>query len=97
MILCLTHVEPIVKDHDAYLTTYDCYQQDLPVIEYGDKVTMLANVSGNNLMLIWTVTTNGYTEVVDKRDDLYLLGAQNKVVAMILMLIITINCSHSIM
>ena len=42
---------------------------------------MLADVSGNNLMLIWTVTINGYTEVIDKHNDLYLLGAQNKVVA----------------
>ena len=45
-------------------------------------MTMLADVSGNNLMLIWTVTINGYTEVIDKHNDLYLLGAQNKVVAM---------------
>ena len=97
IILCLTHVESIFKDHDAYETTYDCYQQDLPVIEYGHNVTMLADVSRNNLMLIWTVTINGYTAVIDKHNDLYLLGAQNKVVlAMILMLIITANCSHSV-
>ena len=75
----LSHVEPIFKDHDVYITTYDCYQQDLPVTEYGHNVTMLADVSGNNLMLIWTVTINGYAEVIDKHNDLYLLGAQNKV------------------
>ena len=81
IILCLTHVEPIFKNHDVYITTYDCYQQDLPVTEYGHNVTMLVDVSGNNLMLIWTVIINGYSEVIDKHNDLYLLGAQNKVVA----------------
>ena len=78
-IIMLSHVEPIFNHHDAYLTTYDCYKQDLPVICYGDNVTMTANVSGNNLTLIWTVTTNDKTEVIDKHSDHYVLEDQNKV------------------
>ena len=41
---------------------------------------MSVNVSGNNLTLIWTVTINGYTEVIDKRNEHYVLEDQNKVI-----------------
>ena len=76
----VSHVDPVFKDYIDYLASYDCYQQYLPVIVYGDKVTMSVNVSGYNLTLIWTVTINGYTEVIDNHNQHYVLGDQNKVI-----------------
>ena len=76
----VTHIDPVFKDHIDYLASQDCYQQDLPVIYYRDKVTMSVNVSGNNLTLIWTVTINGITEVIDKHNEHYVLEDQNKVI-----------------
>ena len=80
LFFILPYAEPIFKNHNDYLTTYDCYQQDLPVIVYGDKVTVSVNVSGDNLTLIWTVTINGYTEVIDNNNQHYVLGDQTKVI-----------------
>ena len=79
----LSHVGPIFNHHDVYLATYDCYKQALPpLICYGDNMTMLANVSGNKLTLIWTVTSNDKTEVISENSDHYVLGDQNKVANM---------------
>ena len=76
----VSHVDPVFKDYIGYLANYDCYQQDLPVIDYGDKVAMSVDVSGNSLTLIWTVTINGITEVIDKHNEQYVLEDHNKVI-----------------
>ena len=73
------HIEPIFKNHNGYVDSYDCYEQNLPIIEYGDKVTMSVDVSEDNLTLIWTVTANGHTKVIDKDNQDYVLRDQNKV------------------
>ena len=41
---------------------------------------MSVDVSGDNLTLIWTVTANDHTEVIDKHNDDYVLEDQNKVI-----------------
>ena len=41
---------------------------------------MSVNVSGDNLTLIWTVTANGHTEVIDKHNEDYVLEDQNEVI-----------------
>ena len=74
------YIEPIFKNHIDYLTAYDCYQLDLQVVVYGDKVTMSVNVSGYNLTLLWTVTANDHNEVIDNHNQHYVLGDQNKVI-----------------
>ena len=84
----LSHVDPVFKNHNGYITSYECYQQGLPLIDYGDKVTMSVEVSGDNLTLIWTVTTNDHTKVIDKHNQDYVLGNQNKVMY---------SCSFNIM
>ena len=52
---------------------------------------MSVDVSGDNLTLIWTVTANDHTEVIDKDNQHYVLEAQNKVIcslAIILMFVV---------
>ena len=61
------------------MNSYDCYEHYLPAFVYGDKVTMSVDVSGDNLTLIWTVTTNDHTKAIDKDNQDYVLGTQNKV------------------
>ena len=41
---------------------------------------MSVDVSGDNLTLIWTVTINAHTEVIDKHNEDYVLEDQNKVI-----------------
>ena len=73
------------------MDSYECYQYNLPPIVYGDKVTMSVEVSRDNLTLIWTVNANDHTEVIDKDNQDYVLGDQNKVIcssAIILMFVV---------
>ena len=84
----LSYVDPVFKNHNYFNTPYECYDQGLPVPDYGDKVTMSVEVSGDNLTLIWTVTINNHTEVIDTDNQDYVLGAQNKVMY---------SCSFNIM
>lgn len=42
-------------------------------------MTMSADVYDDYLTLMWTVIANGKTEVIDEHNDLYELGAKNKV------------------
>ena len=52
---------------------------------------MSVDVSGDNLTLIWTVNANDQTEVIDKDNQDYVLGDQNKVIcslAIILMFVV---------
>ena len=41
---------------------------------------MSVDVSGDNLTLIWTVTANDHTKVIDKDNEDYVLEDQNKVI-----------------
>ena len=97
--LILLYVGPIFKNQDVYLASYDCYEQKSPIIEYGDKVTMSVDVSVDNLTLIWTVTTNDQTKVIDKHNQDYVLEDKNKEICIILcsLLLLTtvINLGHS--
>ena len=103
ILLYFTSIDPIFKDYSRYLSGYDCYQYDLLFIVFGEKVTMSVDVSGDNLILIWTVTINGYTEVIDKDNADYVLGDQNKVIwsficiilSSLLLLTTVINLGHS--
>ena len=73
----LNHADPFINTE--YLTNYDCYQYSLPNIECDSELKMSVDVLENNLTLIWTVTINGTTEVIDKGNDQYTLKDHNKV------------------
>ena len=44
-------------------------------------MTMSVDVLEDNLTLIWTVTINGHTKVIDKHNEHYVLKDHNKVIA----------------
>ena len=64
---------------------------------------MSVDVSGDNLTLIWTVTANNHTKVIDKHNEDYVLEDQNKVIwscicvtlSSLLLLTTVINLGHS--
>ena len=64
---------------------------------------MSVNVSGDNLTLIWTVTANDHTEVIDKHNEDYVLEDRNEVIcscicvtlSSFLLLTTVINLDHN--
>ena len=74
----LNHADPFIN-YKEYLTNHDCYQYFLPNIECDSELKMPVDVLENNLTLIWNVTINGTTEVIDKSSDQYTLKDHNKV------------------
>ena len=59
-------------------------------------MTMSAGVSDDNLTLIWTVTINDDTEVIDKHNDLYILGAKNKVIFSYIILLLSLPFKNTL-
>ena len=51
-----------------------------PDPEFGNPVRMTVDVTENNLTLIWTVTRDGKTTVIDENSDRYGLKDHNKVI-----------------
>ena len=70
---------PTFINSSQYSTEHNCYWYSLPTISYGDRVTMRVDVLDDNLTLIWTVTINGHTEVIDKYNGQYIREDHNKV------------------
>ena len=65
--------------NSQYSTEHNCYWYSLPPICSGHSVTMSVDVLEDNLTLIWTVTINGHTKVIDKYNRQYIHEDHNKV------------------
>ena len=56
---------------------------------------MSAGVSDDNLTLIWTVTINETTKVIDKHSP-YILEAKNKVIFSCIILLLGLPCKNTL-
>ena len=80
MVYLTVHIVPSFKNAQ-YSTSFHCYLYDSPqAIHIGETVPMKPNVTGSNLTLIWTISTNnGETKVIDKNNKFFLLKHNNMV------------------
>jgi len=80
MVYLTVHIVPFFKNAQ-YSTSFHCYlYRSLLAVDIGDKVTTKPNVTGSNLTLIWTISTNnGETKVIDKNNKSFLLKHNNMV------------------
>ena len=74
------HIVPSFKN-GQYSTPFHCHlYRSLLEADIGGKVTTKPNVTGSNLTLIWTISTNnGETKVIDKNNKSFLLKYNNMV------------------
>ena len=68
--------------NSQYSTSDHCHHYYSPQSSHiGDKVIMKLKVSGDDqLTIVWTITIHGKTEVIDQRNEDYVLKDKNKVI-----------------